>query len=52
MKNKMGGHVARMGEIKKKRKKFRLESPRGTGHSDYLGVDGRIILKWISGKQC
>jgi hypothetical protein len=39
------GHVTRMGgEVKIK---FWLESLRGRGHSDDLGVDGRIILKWI-----
>jgi hypothetical protein len=31
--------------------KFWLESLKGRDHSEELGVDRRIILKWISGKK-
>jgi hypothetical protein len=30
---------------------FLLESLEGKDHSKALGIDGRIILKWILGKQ-
>jgi hypothetical protein len=30
--------------------KFYLESLRGRDHSEDLGTDGRITLKWILGK--
>jgi hypothetical protein len=29
---------------------FWLESPKGGDHSEDIGVDGKIILKWIFGK--
>jgi hypothetical protein len=41
-------HVARMGEMRNTT--FWLESLRGRDHSVDLGVNGRIILKWILGK--
>jgi hypothetical protein len=28
-----------------------LVNPKGRGHSEDLGVDGKIILEWILGKQ-
>jgi hypothetical protein len=28
------------------------ETLKGRGNSEYAGVDGRIILKWILRKQC
>jgi hypothetical protein len=28
-------------------KKFSPETPKGGDHSETLGVDGRIIIKWI-----
>jgi len=31
--------------------KFRSGSLKGKGHSEYLGVNGRIILERISGKK-
>jgi hypothetical protein len=30
--------------------KILFENLKGRDHSEYLGVDGRIILKWIKGK--
>ena len=40
------GHVARMGE---KRSVYRVlvGNLRGRGHLEDLGIDGRIILRWI-----
>jgi hypothetical protein len=32
--------------------KILAESVKGRGHSEDLGVDGRIILEWILVKQC
>jgi hypothetical protein len=43
-------HVARMGEIRNKYK-ILVENLRGTGHSEELGIDTRIILEWILEKQ-
>jgi hypothetical protein len=31
--------------------KFWLESLKGEDHSEDLDVDGKIILKWITGKK-
>jgi hypothetical protein len=31
--------------------KFQLESLKGRNHSEDLGIDKRIILKWILGRQ-
>jgi hypothetical protein len=30
--------------------KFRVESPKGRDNSKERGIEGRIKLKWISGK--
>jgi hypothetical protein len=40
------GHVARMGEIRNKYK-FLMGSLKGRNHTEEMGVDGKIILKWI-----
>jgi putative hemolysin len=40
------GHVARMVR-REMRTKFWMESLKGRDHAKDLGVDGRIILKWI-----
>jgi hypothetical protein len=42
------GHVAHMGEMRTT--KFWLKSLKGRDHSEDLGLDGKIILKWISWK--
>jgi hypothetical protein len=34
------------------RKIFWLESLKGREHSEDLGVEGRIVIKWILGKHC
>jgi hypothetical protein len=39
-----------MGEVKNVYK-ILVGTPEGRDHSEDLGVDGLIILKWISGKQ-
>jgi hypothetical protein len=46
---KWAGHVARMGEM---RNAFCIlvGKPERKNHSDDVGVDGRIILKWMLGK--
>jgi hypothetical protein len=31
--------------------RYRLENLKGRHHSEDLGVDGKIILEWILGKQ-
>jgi hypothetical protein len=43
------GHVARIGEIRNTYAVFVGKLKTGV-HSEDLGVDGRIILKWILGK--
>jgi hypothetical protein len=30
--------------------KFYLENLKGRNNSEYIGVEGRVILKWILGK--
>jgi hypothetical protein len=30
---------------------FLLENLKGRDHSEYLGIDGKIILEWILGKK-
>jgi len=40
----LAGHVARM-EISKKYTKNRSKNLKGRDHSEYVGVDGKIILK-------
>jgi hypothetical protein len=44
----MGGHVARMRD--EMHTKFLTESLKERDHFGDLGVDGKIILEWISGK--
>jgi hypothetical protein len=46
---KWAGHVACM-EKSEMRTKFRLESLKERGHSEDLGKDKRIILKWMIAK--
>jgi hypothetical protein len=46
MKEEMGGYVARL-EKMKMRTKFYSENFKGRDYLGDLGVDGRIILKWI-----
>jgi len=41
------GHVARMGE-ERGVYRFLVGKPEGKSHWGYLGVDGWIILEWIS----
>jgi hypothetical protein len=45
----MGGHVARMGEMRM-RTKFWSENPMGRDNSEDIGVGGWIILEQILGK--
>jgi hypothetical protein len=47
---KWAGHVACMGEMRNT-SKILLENLKGKHHSEDLGVDGKIILQWILGKQ-
>jgi hypothetical protein len=44
------GHVARMGDVRNAKKNW-LENLKGRDHSKDLGVDVRIILEWILGKE-
>jgi hypothetical protein len=43
------GHVARMG-IRGDTQRFRWGDLRERGHLEDQGVDGRVILKWVSKK--
>jgi regulator of replication initiation timing len=46
--DEMGEHVARMGEMRNTI--FWLENQKGRVHLEDLGLDGTVILEWISGK--
>jgi hypothetical protein len=46
---KMGWDVARMGEIRNVCKIF-IEELKGKLHTEDMGIDRRIILKWILGE--
>jgi hypothetical protein len=43
------GHVARMGEGEIFRR-FRLRGPKARDHWEYLGLGGRIALRWTLGR--
>jgi hypothetical protein len=49
-KMRWAGKVAHMGEMKMN-SKFWSENLKGRDHSEDLGMDGKIILEWILGKQ-
>jgi hypothetical protein len=40
-------HVACIGEMTNTQQNILQKKGKGTGHSKGLGVDGKIILKWI-----
>jgi hypothetical protein len=42
-----GGSAVRMGEVRNAYKDLQSERSKARDHMDYLGVDMRIILKWI-----
>jgi hypothetical protein len=42
-----GGSVLRRAEIRNAYKNFQSERSKARDHMEYLGVDMRIILKWI-----
>jgi hypothetical protein len=46
MKDEMDGTCSTRGRVKKC-----IHYPKGRGHSEGVGVDGRIILEWILEKQ-
>jgi hypothetical protein len=39
------GPIIRMGQMENRN--FLLEGLKGRYHTEFLGIDGRIILKWI-----
>jgi hypothetical protein len=39
-------HVSRMGEMRNANNVF-VGKPEGRHHSEYLGIDGWILLEWI-----
>jgi hypothetical protein len=45
---RLEGYVARMGDIRNT--KSSLKNLKGRDHLEYLGIDGRIILKLILNK--
>jgi len=45
----MGGACSTYGEMRDAYKVW-SKNPKGRDHSEYLGVDGKIILEWILGK--
>jgi hypothetical protein len=44
-------HVARVGEMRNENKMLIAENLKGRDQSEDLGVDGKIILEWILGKE-
>jgi hypothetical protein len=48
----MGVLCSMHGRDEKFRTKFHSKDLKGRDHSEYVGVDGWIILEWIFGKRC